>query len=110
NNVDAFRVVVSNLLGTATSASATLTVVDSAPIILLPLVSQAVLSGATAVFSVQATGSQPLGYQWQFNGTNIAGATQATLNLAAVTAANGGSYQVVVSNAFGTSLSSAAVL
>ena len=110
NNVDAFRVVVSNLLGTATSASATLTVVNSAPIILLPLVSQTVLVGTTAIFSVQVTGSQPLNYQWQLNGTNITGATHSTLNLSAVSAANGGSYQVVVSNAFGASLSSAAVL
>ena len=110
NQVDAFRVVVSNLLGTAASASATVTVVNSAPIILLPLVSQAVLDGAPAIFTVQATGSQPLGYQWQFNGTNIPGATQATLDLAAVTASDGGSYQVVVSNAFGTSVSSVAVL
>jgi alpha-tubulin suppressor-like RCC1 family protein len=108
--VDTFRVVASNLRGSATSASATLTVVNSAPTILLPLISQAVLEGATAVFSVEAIGSQPLGYQWQLNGTNIAGATQAGLNLADVTAANAGSYQVVVSNAFGASLSSAAIL
>ena len=57
NNVDTFRVTVSNSLGTATSTSATLTVVDSAPTILLPLVRQAVLAGGTAVFSVEATGS-----------------------------------------------------
>jgi alpha-tubulin suppressor-like RCC1 family protein len=110
NNADVFRVVVSNLLGTTTSASATLTANNAAPIILLPLANQAVLAGATAVFSVAATGSQPLHYQWQLNGTNIAGATQATLIVAAVTTASAGSYRVAVSNAFGASLSSAAIL
>ena len=101
---------VSNLLGTAVSGGATVVVSNSAPVILAQPASQAVFTRANTAFSVTVTGSEPLGYQWRFNGSNIAGATRATLNLADITAVNVGSYQVVASNAFGTSLSSVAVL
>ena len=64
NNADLFRVAVTNLLVTATSADATVTVVNSAPIILVPPVSQSLVFGANAIFSVGAPGSGPLDYQW----------------------------------------------
>ena len=106
-----YAVVVSNALGTATSAGATLTVSNSAPVILAQPTSQAVPLGANASFSVAATGSLPLlGYQWQFNGTTIAGATLATLNLPNAAATNAGNYRVAVSNAFGTTFSAIVTL
>jgi len=40
--------------------------------------------GLTATFSVTVSGPGPFQYQWRFNGTNIAGATNATLVLAPV--------------------------
>jgi len=57
--------------------------------------------GTNATFQVGAIGASPLFYQWLSNGTNVAGATNATLTVTNVSAQNAGSYQVTVSNAFG---------
>jgi uncharacterized repeat protein (TIGR03803 family) len=67
-------------------------------IIATPPQSQFVLAGNNATFTVDATGSTPFSYSWQFNGANIAGATDATLTISNVQAANTGTYAVVVSN------------
>jgi len=64
----------------------------------------------TAVFNVIATGSQPLTYQWSFNGTNILGATSSSLTLNNVSPAQAGNYSVLVSNFVGTAISSNATL
>src|SRR5208283_4026504 len=53
-------------------------------------------------FSVTAEGFPPLSYQWQFNGVNLAGATNATLSLTNVHLPAAGSYAVVVGNAGGS--------
>ena len=47
-------------------------------------------------------------YQWQLNGTNIVGATNATLTLTNVQTSNNGSYQVVISTGAGSVTSSVA--
>ena len=57
--------------------------------------------GGTAVFSVAASGNPPLAYQWFFNGANIAGATATAYSKTNVQVADGGLYEVLVSNAFG---------
>jgi hypothetical protein len=80
------------------------------PVILAQSGNQAVYVGFTANFSVTATGSLPLSYQWSFGGTNIAGATDATLTLTNVQLSQAGNYAVLVSNAVGSVLSSNAVL
>ena len=66
--------------------------------------------GQTATFSVTATGTAPLSYQWSFDTTNIVGATNATLVLPGVQLTNAGIYAVVVSNPAGSALSSNATL
>ena len=66
--------------------------------------------GESATFSVQASGVPTPGYQWQFNGSNIAGATNATLTIANVQATNLGTYSVVVSNSAGSIASSPCTL
>jgi hypothetical protein len=58
------------------------------------------LQGQPLHFTVQATGSS-LSYQWQFNGNNIAGATTSALTIANPSAANIGSYTVLVGNSAG---------
>src|SRR5205085_3686693 len=48
---------------------------SSAPVITSQPLSQTVNPGANATFTVSATGSTPLYFQWRFNGANITGAT-----------------------------------
>jgi hypothetical protein len=51
-----------------------------------------------------------LSYQWQFNGTNIANATNSTLSLPSVSLAQAGSYQAVVTGTYGSVTSNPALL
>jgi hypothetical protein len=75
--------------------------------------SQSVIIGtpnATVSFTVVATGTLPLEYQWSRNGEEIEGATEETLTLTEVTAADTGAYRVVVSNSGGSLTSAEAIL
>jgi PKD repeat protein len=72
---------------------------------------QSVPEGQTATFTVAASGTAPLAYQWQRDGTDIGGATQSSYTTPAVTAADDGSaYRCVVTNDGGSDVSNAAVL
>lgn len=68
--------------------------------------------GSNVVLQVVGTGTCPLNYQWQFNGTNlmdniqIAGSRNDVLTVANVGPSNSGTYEVVVKNAFGSVTSS----
>ncbi len=66
--------------------------------------------GSTVTFVVLVGGLPPLSYQWQFDSTNIAGATASSLTLTNVQPGQAGNYLVVVSNAWGVVTSSNAVL
>src|SRR5207249_883813 len=72
--------------------------------------SQTVIVGGAATFSVLASGTPPLTYQWQFNGTNLPGATAKSLGLTNVQFSQAGNYSVAVSNSLGTAASSNAAL
>ncbi len=78
--------------------------------------SRNVVAGANATFTVAASGTAPLTYQWRRNGVKltdggkISGATTATLTVSGVQAADTGKYTVAVDNAAGGVVSSAAVL
>jgi hypothetical protein len=61
-------------------------------------------------FSVGASGTAPLTYQWRFNAGDIAGAAQSSLVLSNVQMARAGGYSVVVGNSLGSVTSSVAVL
>jgi len=63
---------------------------------------QTVTNGANVTFSVNATGTPPLAYQWQLNNTNLPGATSSNLTLTAVTFAQAGFYTVVITNVLGS--------
>ncbi|MBL8342684.1 MAG: hypothetical protein JNL30_14540 [Rubrivivax sp.] len=82
-----------------------------APSIAAQPVSATAAAGGTATFSVSASGTAPLAYQWRRDGVHIPGATAATYTTAALAAAdNGAAFSVQVSNAAGAVTSGAAVL
>ncbi len=82
-----------------------------APTITTQPVNQTVTAGQAATFTVVATGTAPLSYQWQKNSVNIAGATAASYTTPATTASDSGStFAVVVTNTAGTVTSAAATL
>ena len=66
-----YIVIVSNAFNSVASSPATLTVIVSPPVITAQPTNQIVLAGSPAVFGVTASGSNPLSYQWQLNGTNL---------------------------------------
>ena len=113
-----FRALVSNAFGNATSNSASLAVspAPEPPVITQQPQGMTLDAGQTASFTVAATGTAPLAYQWQrFDGAasafvNIAGATSATYALTAGVDENGARFRALVSNAVGTATSQEAVL
>lgn len=109
-----FDVLVSNSVGTATSAMATLTVNAAnagAPVITAQPANQTVALGKTATFTVSANGAAPFSYQWQKNAANVAGATSASFTTpATMTVDNGAQFRVVVTNASGNATSNSAML
>ena len=108
-----FIVLVSNSVGSVTSGAAMLSVNAGAvaPSITTQPTSQTVMTGQTATFSVAATGTGPLSYQWQKNGTVISGATSSSYTTPATTTSdNGAQFIVLVTNSVGSLTSSAAAL
>ena len=109
NDQQIYSVKVVNGGGTVFSSNATLTVL-SPPVITSPPQNATVVQGQNGSFSVGATGSDPLKYQWSVNGSLISGATNSALTVNGVQSSNAGSYSVVVSNGFGAVTSSVATL
>ncbi len=68
------------------------------------------IAGTTATFSVEATGTPPLFYQWQFGVSDLLDQTAATLVLTNVQFGNAGPYTVVVTNSGGSATSAVATL
>lgn len=67
--------------------------------------------GATARFTVAASGTGPLSYQWEKNATPISGATGSSYTTPPVQASdNGATFRVVVRNQFGSITSNPATL
>jgi hypothetical protein len=83
---------------------------DGSPFITKPLLSRTTSAGSAITFNASVMGSQPLNYQWQFNGTNLAGATNAMLTLTNLPVTVAGSYRCLVSNALGSVITSDAAL
>jgi hypothetical protein len=66
--------------------------------------------GASAIFTVNASGSTPLTYQWTLGGKNVAGATSSQLIVGNVSTTSAGQYAVVVTNTKGKATSAAVAL
>jgi hypothetical protein len=91
--------------GVSTPALAQPPVITSQPI------SRTVTAGQTANFTVAATGTAPMTYQWKKNGTTISGAMSSTYTTPAETTSDSGAqFSVAVSNSAGNAASVAAIL
>jgi hypothetical protein len=102
-----YAVVVTNSAGNVTSAAANLTVTSFTvpPVITAQPVATSAIVGSAVTFTVGASGSAPLTYQWRVNGTAIAGATASAFTIPSVALVNAGTYSVVITNGFGTATS-----
>jgi len=110
NNGELYSVRISNSAGFVVSNSALLTV-TSGPAITVQPQNQSVCAGSTALFSVTATGTPPLSFQWRKNGVNIPGANSSAFTTPpTVPGDNGALFSVRVSNASGNTLSQNATL
>jgi hypothetical protein len=111
-----YRAVFTNSAGSATTASATLTV-QSPPNVTTNPNSTTVNAGQTATLTAAATGNPTPTVQWQVSTdggstfTNIAGATSTTLTLSATTASQNGSiYHAVFTNSVSSTTTTNATL
>ena len=110
DNGAVYAVTISNAYGTVSSSNATL-IVNYAPIISIQPSAQSVATGGRASFSVVATGTAPLAYQWRKNGSNISGATSSSYTTpVTVSGDNGAQFSVVVTNSLGSVTSNNAIL
>ncbi|MCS5575458.1 MAG: immunoglobulin domain-containing protein, partial [Pseudomonadales bacterium] len=105
----AYSVTVTNEAGTATSDSVIVSVSTPVGITAQPEGLSAP-TGTSVTFSVTATGTVPITYQWLKNGEKITGATSATYTVSSVSVSDTGGYQVLVSNVAGDQISKTASL
>ena len=105
-------VVVTNAAGTMKSNPATLTLTASPmPPQITTQPAKTVSIGQAATFSVTASGTAPLKYQWQEDAKAIVGATESSYTTPpALGGDNGSSFSVVVTTAAGSMTSHAATL
>jgi len=97
---------------TPATAPATLTIYlpNAPPIISTPAHDQSVAVGSNALFQAEVSGTPPLSFQWRRSGTNLPGATRPMLVFTNVQPGDAGSYQLFVTNAFGSVTSAVARL
>jgi hypothetical protein len=105
-----YFVVVTNTFGAVTSAPAAVLTVIVPPSIVTQPESASVVPGTNVAFSVAATGTAPLEYQWRRNGVGLPGATNDSVTLTNVQSSDVGHYTVVVGNAGGSVTSAPAIL
>ncbi len=101
----------SRQIGGVISAAGPALIVTTAPLtILTQPVNVTLAAGATASFTVSASGPAPLTYQWRKDEVALPGQTNATLILAAITDNSTGRYAVVATSAAGSVTSASATL
>jgi hypothetical protein len=108
SDAGAYTVEVYNGAGFATSNAATLSVAEAGVVTAEPM-SESIATGATASFSVTATGTG-LDFQWQFDGLAIPGATSSSYTLANAGPGASGTFTVVISSSAGVVAEEAATL
>jgi hypothetical protein len=114
SSAGSYTVAVANSAGSVSSSAAVLTVTDPTasvtPTITTQPASVSVASGGSATFTVVASGSTPLTYQWFKDGVAISGATAASYVISSVATSSAGIYTVTVTNSVGTVTSTTATL
>ncbi|HZL42191.1 MAG TPA: hypothetical protein VFD66_02790, partial [Verrucomicrobiae bacterium] len=83
---------------------------DGSPQVAAPLFNHAIATGDTLILNAGIVGAAPMHYQWQLNGTNIAGATNALLVVTNLLVTSAGGYHCVASNALGSVVTSDATV
>ena len=110
NDAGRYRVIVSNRVGSVTSAPPAVLTVISAPKITTQPKDLTVDVGDTATFTAAAIGGEPLFYQWQFKGVDLPGENFETLTLVNVSTDEAGLYRMWVTNSAGKDVSASARL
>jgi len=89
---------------TPATAEATITIYlpNAPPVVTLQPQDQSVLIGSNAIFQAEVSGTPPLSFQWRRGETNLPGATAPMLSFTKAEPADAGSYQLFVSNAYGS--------
>ena len=90
----------------------TITVTSGRPALALAVqpLTQSRNAGGTVTFNSGAVGTLPIRYQWQFNGSDLAGKTNTTLAFSNLQKNNQGSYRLMARNASGSATSAPAIL
>ena len=101
--------IATNGCGSATSTNKVL-VVETAPAITSQSNSATKCEGTSMLFTVSATGSSPLTYQWYADTGAVAGANANSYTISSVVTANAGNYYAVVANGCGSAISSTKTL
>jgi endonuclease/exonuclease/phosphatase family metal-dependent hydrolase len=110
-NAGSYSVIVTNNVGSITSSVGILTVTNAAPTITTQPQPKVVFVGGNPTFSVAASGTEPLSYQWFFKTNNlIDGAVSNSLTVTNTQLTNAGAYSVIVSNSVGSVTSQVATL
>ena len=114
SDVGDYKVTISTLNGSSiVSNPATLTIIQPTPvtpIITVQPTSQIVVVGDSVAFNVNATGDQPLSYQWYKDNSEMTGGTDNTLTIQTVSLTDAGEYKAIVTNPAGITTSDIATL
>jgi hypothetical protein len=99
-----YYAILANAAGSLPSETGVISVVGPAKIETGPL-GREVVQGSDLILTATASGTEPISYQWFWNGQELSGETNSTLSISGVTTENAGNYSVRVSNGFGTAAS-----
>ncbi len=103
-------VTASDTNGNVAQGSFTVTTSANSPTITSQPVSQTITAGSSVVFTTAIISSAGASYQWNFNGTAIAGATSSTYLIQAAGSSKAGNYTCTITNAAGITTTSPASL